>query len=54
VIARGLESIVPPVAFSFWRWTVATAVILPFAFKELRRDRLGRGNADNLRCIIPE
>ncbi|HEV3157252.1 MAG TPA: DMT family transporter [Candidatus Baltobacteraceae bacterium] len=41
VISRGLESLVPPVALSFWRWTTATAVILPVAFAELRRDQRG-------------
>jgi drug/metabolite transporter (DMT)-like permease len=38
VVARGLHTVMPPVALSFWRWVVATLVILPFAWPHLRRD----------------
>jgi drug/metabolite transporter (DMT)-like permease len=35
---------IPPVALNFWRWTLALAILLPFAVRELVRDRdaLGR------------
>lgn len=35
VVGRGVVGAVPPVALSFWRWTVALAVILPFAWRHL-------------------
>ncbi len=38
VVARGLDTVMPPVALSFWRWLVATLVILPFAWPHLKRD----------------
>lgn len=38
VVARGLHTVMPPVALSFWRWVVATLVILPFAWPHMRRD----------------
>jgi drug/metabolite transporter (DMT)-like permease len=38
VVARGLRDMIPPVALSFWRWVIACAVILPFAWPYLRRD----------------
>lgn len=33
VLARGLSDAVPPVALNFWRWTVATALLAPFALR---------------------
>ena len=38
VVARWLHDEMPPVAMSFWRWVIATAVIAPFAWPYLRRD----------------
>jgi drug/metabolite transporter (DMT)-like permease len=29
----------PPIGFNFWRWTLALAILVPFAAAELRRDR---------------
>jgi drug/metabolite transporter (DMT)-like permease len=29
----------PPIGFNFWRWTLALAILAPFAAAELRRDR---------------
>lgn len=40
ILARAVEGVVPPIGLSFWRWVVATVVLLPFTFRELltRRD----------------
>lgn len=37
VIGRGLREAVPPVALAFWRWSIAFALVLPFALPHLRR-----------------
>ena len=29
----------PPIGFNFWRWTLALAILIPFAAAEARRDR---------------
>jgi drug/metabolite transporter (DMT)-like permease len=39
VLARGVAELIPPVAFAFWRWTLAFALILPFTLRQLVRDR---------------
>jgi drug/metabolite transporter (DMT)-like permease len=39
VLARGVAELIPPVAFAFWRWTLAFALILPFTLRQLARDR---------------
>jgi drug/metabolite transporter (DMT)-like permease len=36
VIGRGIHAAMPPVALSFWRWTVAALVLAPFAIPRLR------------------
>jgi len=36
VIGRGLREAVPPMALAFWRWTIALALVLPFALPHLR------------------
>ncbi|MGH4022233.1 MAG: DMT family transporter, partial [Pseudonocardiaceae bacterium] len=33
VLARGLREAIPPVALNFWRWTIAVALLAPFAIK---------------------
>ena len=38
VLARGVVDLIPPVAFAFWRWTVALAILLPLAWPHARRD----------------
>ena len=38
VIARAVHADVPPLALAFWRWVGALAVVLPFAWRPLRRD----------------
>jgi drug/metabolite transporter (DMT)-like permease len=44
VLARALHADLPPLALSFWRWTGALAILLPFAWRGLWRERalLGR------------
>ena len=37
VVGRALRHELPPVAINFWRWTIAAAILLPFAWDELRR-----------------
>ena len=37
VVARAATGNVPPMALNFWRWTLATAILLPFAWPYLRR-----------------
>lgn len=39
IVARGLAQDIPPVSLAFFRWLTATAVILPFAFRGLVRQR---------------
>jgi drug/metabolite transporter (DMT)-like permease len=38
IVARAARELIPPVALAFWRWTIALAIILPFAWRHLRRD----------------
>ena len=35
IIARDLNESIPPISLAFWRWTVATVILLPFAIKQL-------------------
>jgi drug/metabolite transporter (DMT)-like permease len=36
ILARLIEGAVPPIGLSFWRWIVATLVVLPFTLKYLK------------------
>ena len=38
VLARGVIDIIPPVCLAFWRWTVASLLMWPFAHSHARRD----------------
>jgi len=38
VLARGVAELIPPVAMSFWRWTIALFVLLPFTWKQTLND----------------
>ena len=38
VLARGVAELIPPVAMSFWRWTLALFILLPFTWKQTLRD----------------
>jgi len=38
VLARGVAELIPPVAMSFWRWTLALAMLSPFTWKLVVRD----------------
>lgn len=38
VLARGVVHMIPPVAFAFFRWTVAFLLLLPFTWVHVRRD----------------
>lgn len=39
VMARAITADVTPVALSFWRWAIAMAILAPFAWRPLVRDR---------------
>jgi len=39
VIGRGVNEIIPPVAFAFWRWAGALAILMPFAIGGIIRQR---------------
>ncbi len=38
IVGRAARDLVPPAALSFWRWTIALALLLPLAWPHLRRD----------------
>ena len=38
VLARGIADLIPPVTMSFWRWGIALAILLPFTWKQVRKD----------------
>lgn len=40
VVARLNEGLIPALELNFWRWLVATAIMLPFTYKLLWRHRL--------------
>ncbi|HEX5652374.1 MAG TPA: EamA family transporter, partial [Chitinophagaceae bacterium] len=33
IVARGIIHKIPPVSLAFWRWALATLILLPFAWK---------------------
>lgn len=37
VVGRGIRGDVPPLALSFWRWMIAFALLLPFAWPPLKK-----------------
>ena len=38
VLARAVADLIPAIALSFWRWTLALAVLLPFTWRLVLRD----------------
>ena len=38
VLARGIADLIPPVSMSFWRWTIALLILLPFTWKQTLKD----------------
>ncbi|MCG6909734.1 MAG: DMT family transporter [Deltaproteobacteria bacterium] len=38
VVARNIVDTVSPLSLAFWRWTLAFAILLPFAWKQVVRD----------------
>ncbi len=38
IVGRAARELVPPAALSFWRWTIALALLLPLAWPHLKRD----------------
>jgi drug/metabolite transporter (DMT)-like permease len=37
IMARLIDGAVPPIGLSFWRWIIATLVVLPFTVKHIRQ-----------------
>jgi drug/metabolite transporter (DMT)-like permease len=35
VVGRAAREVLPPIAFNFWRWVIALAIRLPFAWREM-------------------
>lgn len=49
VVGRGFRHDVPPIALGFWRWVIALACVLPFAWTHLQRQwRIALGGWKNL------
>ncbi len=48
VLARAMHEAIPPIGLAFWRWALASALVLPFVWRPLRacwpllRDRFSR------------
>ena len=38
IVARGVHDVIPPVAFSFWRWVAAVLIMAPVAMPLLRKN----------------
>src|SRR3546814_14095123 len=38
IVGRAARDLVPPAALSFWRWTLALALLMPLAWPYLKRD----------------
>lgn len=38
IVGRGFRADLPPLALSFWRWSIALLLVLPFAWPHLARD----------------
>ena len=38
VLARGVVDVVPPISLAFWRWIAALIILLPFTFRQVKRD----------------
>ena len=38
VLGRGINEVIPPVTLAFWRWTVALLFLLPFTWRQVKKD----------------
>jgi drug/metabolite transporter (DMT)-like permease len=52
VVGRWLRLSAPPVALTFWRWTVALAVLAPFTFSHLRGQWRGIRRSWKILCLL--
>ncbi|MFI3246153.1 MAG: DMT family transporter [Ferrimonas sp.] len=54
VIARGVTELIPPAALAWWRWLIATVVLLPFALRACwcQRQLLWRHKGYLLLCSL--
>lgn len=39
IVGRAAHEVIPPIAFNFWRWVIALAILLPFTWTGLWRHR---------------
>jgi drug/metabolite transporter (DMT)-like permease len=39
VVGRALTDLVPPFAMTFWRWVIAFLLLLPFAWRHVRKEK---------------
>jgi drug/metabolite transporter (DMT)-like permease len=40
VVGRAARDLIPPIAFNFWRWSLALLILLPFSWRDLVRHRV--------------
>lgn len=38
ILGRAVRTDIPPIGLAFWRWTLATIIFFPFAWKHLKKD----------------
>src|SRR5258705_10434232 len=38
IIARGVNTQIPPISLNFYRWLCASIIIFPFAFKKFKKE----------------
>ena len=38
VLARGIAELIPSISMSFWRWTIALIILLPFTWRQTLKD----------------
>ncbi len=52
VLGRAIHADIPPIALSFWRWTIAFCVVIYFAWPQLRRDAAALRAHAGLICLL--
>jgi len=39
IVARGIQEFIPPLSLSFWRWTLALLILIPFSARSFLRQK---------------